>query len=69
MQYPFPMAFFEEFCYIAVPGSLCSLSSFAALNTSSYSWLHQKIPRHCVSMNLKHHVNWPLAFCTSICMP
>ncbi|KAH9570327.1 hypothetical protein CY35_02G034300 [Sphagnum magellanicum] len=37
MQYPFPMSSFEEFCYIAVPGSLCSFSSFAALNTSSYS--------------------------------
>jgi hypothetical protein len=41
------MSFFEEFCYIVVvPGSLCSFSSFAALNTSSYSWLHQKMPRY-----------------------
>jgi len=25
--------------------------------------------RHCVSMNLKQHVNWLSAFSTSICMP
>jgi hypothetical protein len=24
--------------------------------------------RHCVSIHLKHHVNWPWAFSTSICM-
>jgi hypothetical protein len=60
------MSFFEEFCSIAgVPGSLCSFSSFAALNTSSYSWLHQKIPRYIIPPMLGCNIlNYGLAVLT-----
>jgi hypothetical protein len=50
------MSFFEEFCYIAVPGSLRSFSSFAAWNTSSYSWLHEKIPRYIIPLMLGYNI-------------